>query len=117
MKNQKGYIGVIVAALIAVFIIGLIFFNFYYVKGTERKETFTVNKLERVQSGDVSKYLVFTDTGVYENTDSLLNGKFNSSDLYNQLEEDSKYTCTVYGWRIGFFSQYPNLVSCDEVQN
>jgi len=71
---------------------------------------------ERVQDKDSSKYLVFTEKEVFENTDALFRLKFDSSDLYAKLNEGGKYTCDVYGWRISFFSMYRNLVSCTEVK-
>ncbi len=117
MSNQKGYIGAVVAAFFVVLtIIALVAFPVYYVKGTERTETLDVKKTERVQdqNGNGAKYLFYTEQGTYENTDSLLNGKFNSSDLYGEVEGGKTYDCKVYGWRIPFFSQYPNVVSCKE---
>jgi len=36
-------------------------------------------------------------------------GKFNSTDLYNQLEPDKKYKIETTGNRIQFFSLYPNI--------
>jgi hypothetical protein len=83
---------------------------------TRQTETFTVNKSERVQYDKSSKYLIFTDTGVYENTDSLFNLKFNSSDLYNQIKAGKTYTCQTWGWRVEIFSSYRNILSCTEVE-
>jgi len=75
-----------------------------------------VDGKERVQTQDSSKYLVFTEKEVFENTDALFRFKFDSSDLYGKLKEGGKYQCDVYGWRISFFSMYRNLVSCTEVK-
>jgi hypothetical protein len=83
---------------------------------THKQVTFTVSKSERVvnSSGEGARYLVYTNKGVYENTDSFWNGKWNSSDLYNQIQVGKKYSCDTTGWRNGFFSWYPNLISCEE---
>lgn len=62
------------------------------------------------------KYLIYTDHGVYEDTDNLLQLKFNSSDLYGDLQEGHTYDCTVVGFRLPFFSSYKNLLSCEEVE-
>lgn len=76
--------------------------------------TFTVNKMERVQDANGSKYLIYTKEGeVFENTDNLLFGKFNSSDLYNKLNEGQTYTCKVNGFRIPLMSSYRNILSCE----
>lgn len=80
--------------------------------------TFTVEDKERVmdRGGDGARYLVWSKDETFENVDSLLKGKFNSSDLYGQLKEGQTYTCEVYGWRNSFFSLYRNLVKCKEVE-
>jgi hypothetical protein len=36
--------------------------------------------------------------------------KFNSSDIYNQLEKGKKYRIKVYGFRIPFLSWYKNII-------
>ena len=83
-----------------------------YTLGTKDTAEFTVKNKERVTQGQSSKYLVYTDKGVYENTDSLLNMKFNSSDVYNNLDVGKSYKCDVYGWRVPFMSMYQNIVRC-----
>lgn len=57
-------------------------------------------------------YLIFTDKGTYKDVDSLLMLKFNSSDLYGQLDRGKTYDCKVNGIRIPFFSTYKNLLEC-----
>ena len=78
----------------------------------------TVKKSERVTTGSgeniSNKYLIFTDKGVFENTDSFVEFKFNSSDLYSEIEEGKSYNFKVYGWRIPFFSMYKNVVKIVE---
>lgn len=68
-------------------------------------------------NGDKNTYanLVYTDKGTFSNTDSLFPYKQNSSDLYGQLHKDGTYKCEVAGWRIGLFSQYPDLIKCKEL--
>jgi hypothetical protein len=84
-------------------------FQAYY---THHNVTFTVDKSERVcdSSNSGCRYLIYTDKGVYEDTDSMLNGKWNSSDIYGQIQNGKTYDATVYGWRSGFMSWYPNIV-------
>ncbi len=67
-----------------------------------------VKKTERVEQ----TYLVYSDKGVFRNEDSWHYFKFDSSDLYNELEQGKTYQCKSYGVRVGFLSMYPNLVSC-----
>lgn len=57
-----------------------------------------------------SKYLIFTDHETFENTDTILFGKFNSSDLYGSIEIGKTYEMTVVGWRVPFLSMYRNVI-------
>lgn len=79
---------------------------------------FVVEDKDRIvdRDGNSSRYLVWAEEGeVFENVDSLLYGKFDSSNLYGKLKVGNKYRCHVSGWRIEFLSWYRNLISCDEV--
>jgi len=60
-------------------------------------------------TGEKVKYLVFAEEGVFENTDRFFIGKFNSSDLQNQLM--NKKVCKVHtlGYRIPFLNEYPDI--------
>lgn len=69
------------------------------------------SKIERCKTKDTCKFLIMTDKGVFENTDSLINFKFNSSDVFNELQVGGTYNLTVNGWRVPFMSWYPNIVS------
>lgn len=91
---------------------GAMGFEVYKAVGTQRYVTFTVSKEDRIYNQDSSKYLIFTNKDIFEDTDSLFNEKFNSSDVYNQLDSGKTYTCDVNGWRIPFFSAYPNILHC-----
>jgi len=61
-------------------------------------------------TGENTKYLIFTKEGVFENVDRLFIGKFNSSDLQNEML--NKKVCKVHtvGHRIPILSEYPNIV-------
>ncbi len=74
---------------------------------------FTVKDKERVNYGQNSKYLIFTENETFENTDELIRGKFNSSDLYGFLDVGKTYKCEVMWWRIPILSMYRNLISCE----
>lgn len=95
--------------------------NALYVYGTGDQVTFTVTDKERIveSAGETttSKYLVFTDSETFENTDSLLRLKFNSSDVQGQLQEGKTYEAEVYGWRIPFLSSYRNIVNVKPAPN
>lgn len=120
MDKQDGWIAsaLVIIAILAI-VGGIIAFNVHW-STNHHDVAFTVNKSERVCSdtgkGTSCKYLVYTDAGIYQDTDSLLNGKFNSSDLYNNLQSGKRYTCDAVGFRNGFFSAYENLLTCKEAQ-
>jgi hypothetical protein len=82
---------------------------------TEAVVTTKVLKTERVITGSgdsiQSKYLVFCENETFELTDSLMYGKFNSSDMYGSLQVGKTYTFKVVGWRNHFFSIYRNIIS------
>lgn len=57
-------------------------------------------------------YLIFTkDCGQLTVADSLFQGKFNSTDTYAAIKEGRTYTFDTVGWRNGFFSAYPNILT------
>lgn len=99
-------------------IIGSIGFSIYTVYNTQNDINITVTDKERVtySSGESvsSKYLIYTETEVFECTDNLLVGKFNSSDIYGQLRKDSTYLVTVYGYRVPYLSWYRNIIKIKE---
>ncbi len=68
-----------------------------------------------VRSGDdpKEKYLVFTENETFENTDSTLFWKFNSSDVQGQLDRGKSYRVLVAGWRISFLSSYRNIIEIE----
>lgn len=81
-----------------------------------QEQSVLINKTERVCSSSTEgwvscKYLVFTDKGVFKNTDSILIWKFNSSDIYGEISKGDKMKIKYYGWRVPFFSIYPNIKS------
>ena len=63
-----------------------------------------------------STYLIYTNRGVFRNSDALWHFKFNSSDIYGNLDEGAHYRLKVYGWRIPILSMYPNIVRAKEVR-
>ena len=81
--------------------------------------TITITDKERVYQSEESKYLVFGEDAngsslVFENTDSLFYGKWNSSNIQGQLKEGNTYTIKVYGYRIPILSMYENIIEVKE---
>jgi hypothetical protein len=78
-----------------------------------RNVEFTVFHADRASTPDGCKYLVFTSAGVFENVNSLIDGKTNSAEIYGRLHSGDRYTAYVRGWRVGLLSSYPNLLSVE----
>lgn len=104
------WITVTMSALAVVFLMGLVVLPIYKAYFTDETVTAQIVKAERVGSGTDSRYLIFTDGEVFENTDTLLRWKFNSSDVYGNITAGRTCTMTVNGWRIPFFSVYRNVL-------
>ncbi|MGE7305799.1 hypothetical protein ACQKJG_18420 [Priestia megaterium] len=103
---------VIILAAITLGIVGMFNTNEY---------TLTVTDKEVKNSKEHSKYLIFTEdkdghTKVLQNTDSTLKWKFNSSDIYAELDKGKTYKFNVYGFRIPFLSKYENIDTYEEVK-
>lgn len=87
-----------------------------YQWGTVEDVEFTITDVERITDGHganiTSKYLLYTKEGeVFENTDAMFHGKFNSSTFHGWSMEHrgQKVWAKVYGFRIPFMSMYRNI--------
>ncbi len=78
--------------------------------------TVTVEDKESIRSKGGSKYLIFTDKEVFQNTDSWLKGKFNSSDFYRDLKVGKRYHIKTIGFRVPFLSWYKNIIYQKEIK-
>jgi hypothetical protein len=109
----------VVPALIAVVVVVALFVAPSYFK--EETVTTEVISKERVCDSDSTgqvkcQYLVFTEAGTFKLTDSLVIGRFDSSDIYGRIREGRVYRITSYGWRFGCTSTYPNIKNLEEVK-
>jgi hypothetical protein len=104
--------------LIVVMIIVGIFFSISRYNNKQTVKTKVTDKERITTSGSdgnvKSYYLIFTEAGTFKLEDDLFYGNFNSSDWYGRIKRDSTYTFDVIGYRIGFMSEYPNIVNFKE---
>ena len=56
------------------------------------------------------RYLVVTDKETFVCESSLINGKFNNSDVFWRLKKDSTYTFKVVGYGKGIVFDYRNIL-------
>ena len=109
MKNIA--IPIIIAAVLA----AITYPAIYYSKWDTQVATVTDKQriTKTVDGNDQSYYLVYTDKGTFKVEDSIVLFRFNSSDLYGSIKQDSTYTFRTVGFRAGFFSEYPNVVTAN----
>lgn len=86
----------------------------------ERIITVTDKNIKRPASNSMDIYMVYgkDDDGqimVFKDTDSIIPPKFNSSDIYAQIEVGKTYALTVRGFRIRIFSEYENIYKATEI--
>lgn len=104
-------IALVVIAVIAVPVINFTNDHTYTVTITDKERVTT-----QVAEGQTdSKYLIYGEdengkTYVFEDTDTLFRGKFNSSDVYGALKEGETYELTVIGFRIHILNWYENII-------
>lgn len=101
-------------ALIALILLVAVAYPVTYYSQWSTQEA-TVTGKERitkvVEGNDQSYYLVYTDKGTFKIGDSIILFRFDSSDLYGSIKADSTYTFRTVGFRSGFLSEYPNVVT------
>ena len=88
----------------------------------DHSEVITITDKERINKNDDSKYIVWgkDENGTvhtFENTDSLLRWKWNSSDVQGEIQEGKTYKLNLIGYRFGPFSKYENIISYEPVEN
>lgn len=118
---MKGFWAIV--AVVVVLAIACVGFS-AYTKFNDTEYVATVTDKERIVEGvgqnSSSKYLVFCETKdgnvlVFENTDELLRGKFNSSTIQGTLKEGETYRFNVVGFRVPFLSMYQNIISVEPI--
>ena len=72
------------------------------------------NGLMVIDSADDLMMVTSTGEG-FLNEENFLFFKFNTRDIYNQLKINGTYKIRYYGWREGFNSGFPNILSVEEI--
>lgn len=107
----------IIAILIVLLILGTILFN---IVAFFKVQTYTVTITDKDYSGSVGSYMIWaedSDGNSYEfkNCDSFFRGKFNSGTIQGKLKVGNTYRIEACGFRVPFFSAYPNIISYERV--
>ena len=113
-------IGIFIALAVVVAVGGII----YSIAANYNEQTYvaTVTDKDVRNYNNSSKYLVFTktedgETRVFSVEDSLLRFRWNSSDVYGEIEVGKTYRCTVVGFRIEILSMYENIIDFEEISS
>lgn len=121
-KQRKTMCGMVIFVIgfIVLSMIISIPFNF-----NDHTYTVVITDKERIVKGSSksteSKYLIFADdvngeSMVFENTDTLLRLKWNSSNIQGKLKVGHTYKITVVGFRLSFMSMYENIIKVEEIE-
>jgi hypothetical protein len=104
-EDKFKLIGVAVALLLAL-IYGVAVYS------SQKDITCTVTSIDRVSdgSGGSDSRIYTKDCGVLKNADSWMFFKFDSADVQAKIVPGSKQTFHVAGFRIPFFSNFPNII-------
>lgn len=122
MRKTK-IVPIIQITLFVIILLGVIF-TLLAPQFNDTEYIITVTDKERIYTGGEngsSKYLVFGDDEngtalVFENTDTFIRGKWDSSNIQGQLKIGEKYKITVVGYRIPFLSSYQNIIKVELVE-
>ena len=114
--NKKGQERLIVGVIILFMIILMIIVIGYYLGYalTIGEETITIKEKWVKYHGDDAKYLVSSTNGqVFQITDTIIKWRWDSSNLYADLDEGEICKIKTQGWRFPFFSDYKNILEAD----
>lgn len=119
LRKENGDIEVVFSIIIGILILGFIGIAIYFsTVEYQNEETIEITVKDKYikRSVDDDLYLVAGDNGeTYKIEDLIWKGKFNSTDLYNQLEIGSKYKITATGIRLQYFSMYKNINKIEKI--
>ena len=118
--TDRFIIGIFIALAVVVAVGGII----YSIASNYNEQTYvaTVTDKDVRNYNNSSKYLVFTktedgETRVFSVEDSLLRFRWNSSDVYGEIEVGKTYRFTVVGFRIEILSMYENIIDFEEISS
>lgn len=83
-------------------------------KVDNKKDVFVVKVLGKERVDGV--YLIYTNEGTFKIEDSLIFGRFNSSDVYGMMQKGKYYRIKTFGIRSGFLSSYKNIIEVEALE-
>ena len=113
MNNIRIVFGIIVSIVL----IGLLVFIVSIGYQNEEMIKCTIEDKWVKRNGKSDMYLVQCDNEVYQITDLIFKGKFNSSDIYANLKVGNTYEIMTTGYRFEFLSMYKNINEYEKVED
>lgn len=132
MERDLGFgLGVLLIAFMALFMIALPVVSVYWHNSYEvpsvQEKIITVKEWQprpgimtgengymTISNADELLLITTEDEGFF-NMENFLFQKFNTRDIFNDLKVGGTYKIKYYGWREGFTSGFPNILSIEEV--
>ena len=110
-RSRKSKVIAIVTVILVILITIPMCSNYY----SEKSYKITVTGKEVKNSIDDSKYLIFAktengETKTFSIEDNVIKWRWNSSDVYGDVEIGKTYEIKVIGWRIPIISSYENIM-------
>lgn len=113
MNKQKIADNIVNYGLPALLLLMVLAYPIMAYTSVDTYENVKIKDKERITTQEGSYYLIYTDKGVFANEDSILYVKFNSSNIYNQLERGSTCKIEANWFRFTVFSWYENIITAD----
>ena len=122
MKNNNDDLSVLLGGGISLF---LALLKPFYILLTTRKTIITVQEKGGLTHGYVTNgngrtytnFMIYAKDGrSFENVNTFWCWKWRSTELQSYLQVGKTYRATIYGWRLGAFNVYPNIVKAQEVR-
>lgn len=104
----------LIIALIVLVIVGIGYVNSIYFN--QQTKSCLVTGKESVHIQGKNQYRVYTTCGTYKIEDSLSIFRYNSSDLYGSIIQNTNYDIHSGGYRLSFLSIFPNIISVNKTQ-
>lgn len=106
--KKAGCIGLMILPVIL--IIALFIVPIYLQYNHKQEFSGEITDKYNKRDGDSGKfYIVLDDKKIIQNSDLLFKGRFDSADVQAQLKVGDKVKVKTIGYRIQFFSMYPQM--------
>lgn len=81
----------------------------------QTKQTITICSKERAATSNGAEYRIYAAEGTFVMKDSLIGKvRYSTADAYARIKKDTTYDVVTKGWRIPFFSAFPNILEAKQ---